>query len=1189
MKRRSFRSLLVLSGWLFASVAIAVGAPLNVQLNPFNSQVEIFISRLKSGSENGRVDAAEALGYMRAYDACDALMSVMSDESVSIRREAAMSLAWCGDRRAVDVLLGALNDHDWVVAQAAWVSLNNLTGMEFEFDALAHKDVRRSQVTLWRTWWEGVKGNLPGKDIHGLLNSKNRQEQLRGVRALGALGLSEHTSMLIQIIEPLLEMKYEEAGAIGKDIVHSGIRSIGRLSEAQGFDFLMRLLNDEYRARYAADALADFGDKRAVSALIKVYPEYSRVLSNRMARPKKCPPDDRYTGDNTQDRMLETPFEISMALVRLGVDDPANVRALREITPYILANFPSDWDSGVFYEKEVDQILTAHLLDKAGITEEVCRIAFEAVKHNQNWLGKKKLGHVWVGNTVEEKIAQIARRSVGDVPDVGLWFPAFCNDKTFVAQLIELLTHDSGWIRINAAKALMFIGDDRAVGPIARLLTASKAEALWGFSGALEHAEYDDPAPRWREAFVRALGRLGAEQHDGMLISFLEDHRNVLDVRHAAAMALDELGTESAIEALKRADLEHPFHSVRMVAREAVWRRDVEPKLRNPPQVILSAKESLSEMPRNDVQMYVFIKGNNTVRSDFNGQAGVDPWRQTYSITNSGPAMRVGRNLYVLEKDEHGNRVRPLTHFKTGFVADCEVSWDGSKIIFARRLNNEERNYKQVRYDEPRLKSRLEPLVGGHDDPWWHIWQINPDGTGLKQLTFGPFHHVAPAYLPDGRIVLSSSRVGTRDEYHGYPCVGLSVMNNDGSDIHVIGFNLGSDRDPAVLNDGRIVFSRLDNFYSRLKTEVAVHTVFPDGTRNDSIYGPERRPFWHGQHVRKSAWTMRDGYQNNLDNRNRVLRLSQAQPFGDHRLVCATSAGLVIIGPGRYQETMVPHSAKYAVTSPYPLDDETLLCAATVKQFEMDGHVITADMPEFVKLKKGPDLFQAAVNIDLALYTMRTVTGEMTLLYNDPEAADFEARPIMARAKPPVLAEKATVREDAFVAKLFCNSARISRHQRVRDRGKFIRVIEGQPVVSRHETHNNRPTNRWKNHGGTLARVLGTAPLAADGSFHVEIPADRMLQLQILDSDRRVLGNQTFWMYARPDQTRSCVGCHETRDSTVVPTHFAVTAELTPIKMLPFTGQEFSYQAKAWMKGIIPDEVEERTRTVHAMQILGRR
>ncbi len=36
--------------------------------------------------------------------------------------------------------------------------------------------------------------------------------------------------------------------------------------------------------------------------------------------------------------------------------------------------------------------------------------------------------------------------------------------------------------------------------------------------------------------------------------------------------------------------------------------------------------------------------------------------------------------------------------------------------------------------------------------------------------------------------------------------------------------------------------------------------------------------------------------------------------------------------------------------------------------------------------------------------------------------------------------------------------------------------------------------------GGTFARVLGTAPLAPDGSFYVEAP-DRLMQFQVLDSD----------------------------------------------------------------------------------------
>jgi hypothetical protein len=39
--------------------------------------------------------------------------------------------------------------------------------------------------------------------------------------------------------------------------------------------------------------------------------------------------------------------------------------------------------------------------------------------------------------------------------------------------------------------------------------------------------------------------------------------------------------------------------------------------------------------------------------------------------------------------------------------------------------------------------------------------------------------------------------------------------------------------------------------------------------------------------------------------------------------------------------------------------------------------------------------------------------------------------------------------------------------------------------------------------------------------------------------------------------------------------------------MLP-KGGEFSYLAKAWMKGWLPDETEERTRTVHAINLIGR-
>ncbi|MHC4570199.1 MAG: HzsA-related protein, partial [Planctomycetota bacterium] len=405
--------------------------------------------------------------------------------------------------------------------------------------------------------------------------------------------------------------------------------------------------------------------------------------------------------------------------------------------------------------------------------------------------------------------------------------------------------------------------------------------------------------------------------------------------------------------------------------------------------------------------------------------------------------------------------------------------------------------------------------------------------------TFGPYHDVNPIYLPDGRIMFSSTRIGMRDEYHGFPCTGLTVCNADGSDIHCIGFNLGGDREPATLDDGRIVFSRLDLFYSRLKTEFTVQAVFPDGTKNVTLYGPERRDFWH-QVTRESKV---NGWSESPP-RHRPLRLTQPQPFDDGRIVCATQGGLTLIGPGRNRETIIAHDKKMAVTCPYPLGNGRILCSASIKQFEIDGRVYTATSDAYRK-HKGTFHLSKATNVDLGLYILDAGTGELELLYNDPDWAEFDARPVRARQRPAVLAEGLDTRSNSYTAQFFCNSVRTSRQSRVATRGKFVRVVEGMPVVSRHKTQQNPPGILWRNHGGVHARVLGTAPLGADGSFHVEVPADRLIHMQVLDSDRRVgthdrARNEAAWVVMKnpirttyptispPRQRPSLFGCSRT-------------------------------------------------------------
>ena len=76
--------------------------------------------------------------------------------------------------------------------------------------------------------------------------------------------------------------------------------------------------------------------------------------------------------------------------------------------------------------------------------------------------------------------------------------------------------------------------------------------------------------------------------------------------------------------------------------------------------------------------------------------------------------------------------VKTLLELKEGVVRDPELSYDGTKIIFSMRKNKAD---------------------------FYHIYEINIDGTNLKQLTTASgVSDIDPIYLPDGGIAFSSTR-----------------------------------------------------------------------------------------------------------------------------------------------------------------------------------------------------------------------------------------------------------------------------------------------------------------------------------------------------------------------------------------------------------------------------------------------
>ncbi|MGZ4816771.1 MAG: HzsA-related protein [Terriglobales bacterium] len=87
-------------------------------------------------------------------------------------------------------------------------------------------------------------------------------------------------------------------------------------------------------------------------------------------------------------------------------------------------------------------------------------------------------------------------------------------------------------------------------------------------------------------------------------------------------------------------------------------------------------------------------------------------------------------------------------------------------------------------------------------------------------------------------------------------------------------------------------------------------------------------------------------------------------------------------------------------------------------------------------------------------------------------------------------------------------------------------------------------------------RLLGTAPVERDGSFFVQVPTEKPLQIELLDRAGKTLKREAGFFWMRRGEQRGCVGCHagpETSPENAVP--MILLKSTTPADMTGATAQ----------------------------------
>jgi hypothetical protein len=421
--------------------------------------------------------------------------------------------------------------------------------------------------------------------------------------------------------------------------------------------------------------------------------------------------------------------------------------------------------------------------------------------------------------------------------------------------------------------------------------------------------------------------------------------------------------------------------------------------------------------------------------------------------------------------------VRILLAGDGGSVRDPHVHYDGRTVLFS--------------YRRPGTDS-------------YNLYEIGADGTGLRRVTETPYDDYEPAYLPDDDIVFISTRsqrwVGCWMTQVGT----LFRCDREGGNVRPLSFNLEHDNTPAVLPDGRILFTRWE-YVDR--SQVGYHqlwTMNPDGTAVMAYFGNQRHyPL-----------------------------------FIDAKPVPGCEEVLSIDSPGHGRSD---HRGHVCTLTPRYGPDDPRGCRRITRQGAFNDPA-PIDGTSFLVASQKRLLFGTREG---DLVPVLTYKGQANL---------HEPALVRPRVRETVIADRTDSRQPT--GRMVLADIYAGRNMEGVRRGEIKKLLVLEILPKPVNFSGGMDLTSWL---GTflLERVLGTVPVEPDGSAYFEVPVGRCVLFVALDAKDLSVKRMQSFTNVMPGETLGCVGCHEPRTQAPPSGAAAVPMALkrAPSRIEPFAGR----------------------------------